>query len=93
MIYPYLEDLLVKKSCIREKALKTMVEESETTVRYEFAENNFVTMLYRCQNCLKRGYALEIDLALHLIVLVILTLGAGDNAHEVYRDSCLFRNC
>lgn len=90
MISPCLEDLLMKKSCVRENALKTLVEEFETTVRYEFAETNFVTMFYRCQNCLKRGSALEIDLTLHLIALVVLTLGAGDNAHEVYEDSLVF---
>ncbi|XP_055814818.1 uncharacterized protein LOC129884552 [Solanum dulcamara] len=85
-LYPYLEELFKKKSSTRESALRTLVKEFETNVHYEFAENNFVTLVHRCQNCLKRGSALEIDLALHLIGLVVLTLGAGDNAHEVYDE-------
>ncbi|MCD7457459.1 Interferon- developmental regulator 1 [Datura stramonium] len=85
-LYSYLEELFKKQSSAREKALRTLVEEFETNVRYEFAENNFVTLVYRCQNCLKRGSAKEIDLALQLIGLVVLTLGAGDNAHEVYEE-------
>ncbi|XP_055819230.1 uncharacterized protein LOC129887992 [Solanum dulcamara] len=90
MVSPYLEDLLSKKSSVRERALEILVEEFETHVRYELAENHFFTMVYQCKNCLKRGSALEIDLALHLIALVVLTLGAGDNAHEVYEDSLVF---
>ncbi|XP_059310785.1 uncharacterized protein LOC132062179 [Lycium ferocissimum] len=86
-LYPYLQELFKKKSSARESALRTLVEEFETNVRYEFAEKNFVTLVHRCQNCLKRSSALEIDLALQLIGLVVLTLGAGDNAHEVYEES------
>ncbi|KAK4378552.1 hypothetical protein RND71_000414 [Anisodus tanguticus] len=89
-LYPYLEELFKKKSSARENALRTLVEEFETNVRYEFAEKNFVTLVHRCQNCLKRDSALEIDLALQLIGLVVLTLGAGDNAHEVYEESLVF---
>ncbi|XP_070024442.1 uncharacterized protein [Nicotiana sylvestris] len=87
---PYLEDLFKKKSLAREKALRTLVAEFESNVRYEFAENNFVTLVHRCQNCLKRGSASEIDLALQLIGLVVLTLGAGDDAHEIYEESLVF---
>ncbi|KAJ8529939.1 hypothetical protein K7X08_036774 [Anisodus acutangulus] len=74
----------------RENALRTLVEDFETNVRSEFAEKNFVTLVHRCQNCLKWGSALESDLALQLIGLVVLTLGAGDNAHEVYEESLVF---
>nr|XP_016448510.1 PREDICTED: uncharacterized protein LOC107773623 [Nicotiana tabacum] len=73
-LYPYLQELYKKKSSRRENALKTLVEEFETNVRYEFAQNNFVTLVHRCQNCMKLGSALEIDLALQLIGLVVLTL-------------------
>lgn len=85
-LYSYLEELFKKKSSARESALTTLVKEFETTLHYEFVENNFVTLVHRCQNCLKRGSALEIDLALRLIGLVVLTLGAGYNAHEVYEE-------
>ncbi|KAH0727276.1 hypothetical protein KY284_003141 [Solanum tuberosum] len=85
-LHTYLEELFKKKSSARENALRTLVKQFETNVRYEFVENNFVTLIHRCQNCLKRGSALEIDLALQLIGLVVLTLGAGDNAHQVYEE-------
>ncbi|XP_015082384.1 interferon-related developmental regulator 1-like [Solanum pennellii] len=85
-LHTYLEELFKKKSSARENALRTLVKQFETNVRYEFVQNNFVTLIHRCQNCLKRGSALEIDLALQLIGLVVLTLGAGDNAHEVYEE-------
>ncbi|MCD7451618.1 Interferon- developmental regulator 1 [Datura stramonium] len=89
-IYPYLEELFKKKNSARENVLRTLVEEFETNARYEFAENDFVTLVHRCQNCLKRGSAMEIYLALQLIGLVVLPLGAGDNAHEVYEESLVF---
>ncbi|KAJ8548994.1 hypothetical protein K7X08_032357 [Anisodus acutangulus] len=73
---PYLGQLFKNKSSARENALKTL--------------SNFVTLVHRCQNCLKRGSALEIDLALQLIGLVVLTLGAGDDAHEIYEESLVF---
>nr|XP_016487981.1 PREDICTED: uncharacterized protein LOC107808017 [Nicotiana tabacum] len=89
-LYSYLQELYKKKSSRRENALRTLVEEFETNVRYEFAKNNFFTLVHRCQNCLKRSSALEVDLALQLIGLVVLTLGAGDNAHEIYEESLVF---
>ncbi|KAK4348104.1 hypothetical protein RND71_034443 [Anisodus tanguticus] len=87
---PYLGQLFKKKSSARENALKALVEEFESNVRYEFAKSNFITLVHRCQNCLKRGSALEIDLALQLIGLVVLTLGAGDDAHEIYEELLVF---
>ncbi|XP_059291474.1 uncharacterized protein LOC132044954 [Lycium ferocissimum] len=78
------------RSSARENALKTLVEEFESNVRYEFAENNFVTLVHRCQNCLKRGSASEIDLALQLKGLVVLSLGSGDGAYEIYEESLEF---
>ncbi|PHT41687.1 hypothetical protein CQW23_20541 [Capsicum baccatum] len=66
-----------------------LVEEFETNVQSEFAGKYFFTLVRRCHNCLKRGSAAEIDLALQLIGLVALTLGEGDGVFV----HCLFCWC
>ncbi|XP_070016774.1 uncharacterized protein LOC142174807 isoform X1 [Nicotiana tabacum] len=86
----YLEELYKKKGSIREDALGKLIIEFKKAVRYEFAQNICVTLTHRCENSLKRGSALEIDLALQLIGLLAITLGAGDHAHEIYEYSLEF---
>ncbi|XP_009622943.1 uncharacterized protein [Nicotiana tomentosiformis] len=86
----YLEELYKKKGSIREDALGKLINEFKKAVRYEFAQNICVTLTHRCENSLKRGSALEIDLALQLIGLLAITLGAGDHAHEIYEYSLEF---
>lgn len=75
---------ILKRELHQRKHPKTLVEELETTACYEFAKNNFATMLYRCQNCLKR---------LHLIAVIVPTLGAGDNAHAHYQGDRVLGYC
>ncbi|XP_060170906.1 uncharacterized protein LOC132601866 [Lycium barbarum] len=86
----YLEDLYKKKGSVREEALAKFIDEFKKKVRYEFAQNIYVTLTHRCENSLKRGSALEIDLALQLLGLLAITVGAGDNAHEIYEDALGF---
>ncbi|KAF8404889.1 hypothetical protein HHK36_009784 [Tetracentron sinense] len=45
------------------------------------------TLLYHCLNSIKRGSSKEISLACHAIGLLALTVGCGDNVHEILEDS------
>ncbi|KAM3199910.1 hypothetical protein P3L10_032270 [Capsicum annuum] len=86
----YLEDLYKKKGSAREEALRELINEFKKTVLSEYAQNRFITLTHRCENSLKRGSILEIDLALQFIGLIVITVGAGDNAHEIYEYSQSF---
>ncbi|KAF3667225.1 hypothetical protein FXO37_10118 [Capsicum annuum] len=74
----------------REEALRELIKEFKKTVLSEYAQNRFITLTHRCENSLKRGSILEIDLALQFIGLIVITVGAGDNAHEIYEYSQSF---
>ncbi|KAF3655583.1 hypothetical protein FXO38_14612 [Capsicum annuum] len=74
----------------REEALRELINEFKKTVLSEYAQNRFITLTHRCENSLKRGSILEIDLALQFIGLIVITVGAGDNAHEIYEYSQSF---
>ncbi|PHU01226.1 hypothetical protein BC332_31013 [Capsicum chinense] len=74
----------------REEALRELINEFKKTVLSEYAQNRFITLTHRCENSLKRGSVLEIDLALQFIGLIVITVGAGDNAHEIYEYSQSF---
>ncbi|PON72938.1 Coatomer beta subunit [Parasponia andersonii] len=50
-------------------------------------EKRFATLLHQCLNSFKRGAAKEICLASHLIGLLALTVGLGDNAREILEDT------
>ncbi|CAN4115135.1 unnamed protein product [Withania somnifera] len=89
-ISDYLEDLYRKKGSVREEALSKLIDEFKKRVLDEYAQNLFITLTHRCENSLKRGSALEIDLALQFIGLIAITVGAGDSAHEIYEDSQRF---
>ncbi|MCD7470779.1 Interferon- developmental regulator 1 [Datura stramonium] len=83
-------ELPIPRGSVREEALAILIDEFKKAVLYEFAQNLFITVTHRCENSLKRGSALEIDLALQLIGLLAITVGAGDNAHEIYEESLGF---
>uniref|UniRef100_A0A5B6YNU7 Putative interferon-related developmental regulator 1 n=1 Tax=Davidia involucrata TaxID=16924 RepID=A0A5B6YNU7_DAVIN len=84
-----LEELFSKRGPTREEALSKIIEAFTEKMQHEFAENLFATLLHRCENCIKRGSAKEICLASQAIGLLAITIGYGDEAHEIYRDSVL----
>ncbi|XP_057973461.1 uncharacterized protein LOC131161609 [Malania oleifera] len=82
-----LDALFEKRASTREKALSSIVQAFSSNLQHEFAEKNFVTLLHRCLSSIKRGFSKEIPLASRAIGLLALTLGSGDSAHEIFKES------
>lgn len=82
-----LEALYEKRGSTREKALAAIIEAFNSNLQNEFVEKKFVTLLHQCLNSFKRGSSNEIALASHAIGLLALTVGCGDNAHEILEES------
>lgn len=82
----YLEELLLKKSLKREKALALIVDclTSNFILEREFLKTNFATFLYRCLNLLKRGSAKELHSASQAIGLLAMIVADEDNEQEIY---------
>ncbi|KAK6939713.1 Interferon-related developmental regulator, C-terminal [Dillenia turbinata] len=82
-----LDALYEKRGSTREKALSVIIEAFSTSLQLQFVEKKFVTLLSQCLSCIKKGSAKEISLASHAIGLLALTVGCGDNAHEILEES------
>ncbi|CAA3024528.1 interferon-related developmental regulator 1 [Olea europaea subsp. europaea] len=82
-----LDDLFAKRGSTREKALSLITEDFTINYRHQFSQKNFATLLYRFLYSLKKGSAKEIALASHALGLLAVTIGCGDNAHELYKES------
>uniref|UniRef100_A0A2P2M9X6 Interferon-related developmental regulator N-terminal domain-containing protein n=1 Tax=Rhizophora mucronata TaxID=61149 RepID=A0A2P2M9X6_RHIMU len=82
-----LDALFEKRGSTREKALAAIIEAFNASLQHQFVENKFATLLHRCLNCIKKGPSKEVALASHAIGLLALTVGFGDNAHEILEDS------
>ncbi|KAF8406208.1 hypothetical protein HHK36_008293 [Tetracentron sinense] len=82
-----LNALFEKRGSAREKALSLIIEAFTNSLQHQFVEKKCVTLLYQCLNSIKRGSAKEISLACHAIGLLALTVGCGDNAHEILEES------
>jgi hypothetical protein len=83
-----LDELFEKRGSTREKALASMIDIFNSSLRHEFVEKKFATLLHQCLSCIKRrGSAKEISLASHLIGLLALTTGPGEKAREILEES------
>ncbi|KAL0387079.1 UNVERIFIED_CONTAM: hypothetical protein Sradi_2589700 [Sesamum radiatum] len=83
----FLDDLFAKRGSVREGALSSIVDGLNFNYRRQFAGKNFATLLYRCLNSFKKGSSKEIVLASHALGFLSITVGCGDNAHELYKES------
>ncbi|GFP99405.1 hypothetical protein PHJA_002084600 [Phtheirospermum japonicum] len=83
----FLDDLYAKRATVREAALTSISDGLKINYRSQFAEKNFATLLYRCLNSIKKGSSKEIALASRALGLLSITIGCGDNAQEIYRES------
>ncbi|KDP26477.1 hypothetical protein JCGZ_17635 [Jatropha curcas] len=83
----YLIELSEKGKSKRGEALSAIVQELTMELRTEFVEKNSATLLYQCLSCLKKGSAMELELALKVIGLLAIILEDEGLAHEVYQDS------
>ncbi|CAK7347437.1 unnamed protein product [Dovyalis caffra] len=82
-----LDALYEKRGSTREKALAAIIEAFNTNLQHQFVEKKFATLLHQCLNSIKKGSSKEIALACHAIGLLALTVGYGDNAHEILEES------
>ncbi|KAJ4963938.1 hypothetical protein NE237_023877 [Protea cynaroides] len=79
--------LYEKRGSTREKALSMIVDAFSNKLQYQFVENNCITLLHPCLNSIKKGSSQEISVASRAIGLLALTVGCGDNAAEIFKDS------
>ncbi|KAG2699008.1 hypothetical protein I3760_07G173100 [Carya illinoinensis] len=82
-----LDALYEKRGSTREKAMASIIEAFNSSLQHDFLEKKFATLLHQCLNSVKRGSSKEISLASHAIGLLALTVGPGDNAHEILEES------
>ncbi|XP_022768661.1 interferon-related developmental regulator 1-like isoform X1 [Durio zibethinus] len=79
--------LFEKRGSTREKSLAVIINAFNCNLQHQFLEKKFATLLHQCLNCIKKGSSKEISLASHAIGLLALTVGPGDNAHEILEES------
>ncbi|XP_059461356.1 uncharacterized protein LOC132190397 [Corylus avellana] len=82
-----LDALFEKRGSTREKALAAIIEAFNSSMQHQFLEKKFATLLHQCLSSIKRGSSTEISLASRAIGLLALTVGPGDNAHEILEES------
>ncbi|KAG7593118.1 Interferon-related developmental regulator N-terminal [Arabidopsis thaliana x Arabidopsis arenosa] len=82
-----LDALYEKRSSTREQALASIVDAFNSDLQYEFVEKKFATLLHQCLHCTKKGSTKETALASHVIGLLALTVGLGEQAQEILEES------
>ncbi|XP_039039060.1 interferon-related developmental regulator 1-like [Hibiscus syriacus] len=79
--------LFEKRGSTREKALEVINAAFSFNLQNQFLDNKFATVLHQCLNCIKKGSSKEIALASRTVGLLALTVGPGDNAHKILKES------
>ncbi|KAL0733346.1 hypothetical protein Bca4012_009556 [Brassica carinata] len=87
MLDQSLDALYEKRSSTREQALASIVDAFKSDLQHEFVQKNFATLLHQCLHCIKKGSSKESSLASHVIGLLALTVGHGDQSQEILGDS------
>ncbi|CAH8359712.1 unnamed protein product [Eruca vesicaria subsp. sativa] len=87
MLDQSLDALYEKGSSTREKALASIVEAFKSDLQHEFLQKNFSTLLHQCLHCIKKSPTKESSLASHVIGLIALTVGLGNQAQEILEES------
>ncbi|EOX98469.1 Interferon-related developmental regulator family protein / IFRD family protein, putative [Theobroma cacao] len=77
---------LSDKRAKREEALSPILKALTDNIEQNFVEENFVTLLYHCLHCVKKGSATEMQQAAHIIGLLAMITSCVDHAHEAYED-------
>ncbi|KAE8687108.1 Interferon-related developmental regulator family protein / IFRD protein family isoform 2 [Hibiscus syriacus] len=83
------DTLYEKRGSTLEKALASIIEAFNSDLQHQFVEKKFATLLHQCLNSIKKGSNKEISLASHVIGLLALTVGPGDNAREILEESIM----
>ncbi|ESQ34082.1 hypothetical protein EUTSA_v10007663mg [Eutrema salsugineum] len=87
MLDQSLDALYEKRSSTREQALASIIDAFNNDLQHEFVEKKFATLLHQCLHCTKKGSSKETSLASHVIGLLALTVGLGDQAQEILEES------
>ncbi|ESQ51197.1 hypothetical protein EUTSA_v10017549mg [Eutrema salsugineum] len=87
MLDQSLDALYEKRSSTREQALASIIDAFNSDLQHDFVEKNFATLLHLCLHCTKKGSSKESSLASHVIGLLALTVGLGDQAQEILEES------
>ncbi|KAK9076250.1 hypothetical protein SSX86_004583 [Deinandra increscens subsp. villosa] len=82
-----LEQLYEKRGSTRESALSSIIQRSSLGCQYQFCEKNFSELLYQCLKSFKRGSNKESCLAVEALGLLAITIGCGENSHELYKEA------
>ncbi|OIV96363.1 hypothetical protein TanjilG_09790 [Lupinus angustifolius] len=86
-----LDALDEKRSSTRENAFSSIIEAFNSNMQHQFVEKKFATLLHQCLASVKKGSkkasSKEIALAAHAIGCLALTVGCGNNAHEIFEES------
>ncbi|KAE8679171.1 activating signal cointegrator 1 complex subunit 2-like isoform X1 [Hibiscus syriacus] len=69
--------------------MASIIEAFNSDLQHQFVEKKFATLLQQCLNSIKKGSNKEISLASHVIGLLALTVGPGDNAREILEESIM----
>eukprot|EP00262_Sarcandra_glabra_P000725 TRINITY_DN10846_c0_g1_i1.p1 TRINITY_DN10846_c0_g1~~TRINITY_DN10846_c0_g1_i1.p1 ORF type:complete len:444 (+),score=87.91 TRINITY_DN10846_c0_g1_i1:285-1616(+) len=83
----HLDALYEKRGSTREKALAGLVDAFASHVQLSFVDNKCITLLHQFINSIKRGSTTEVSLASRAIGLLAITVGFGDDAHEIMEES------
>ncbi|KAF3594406.1 hypothetical protein DY000_02023278 [Brassica cretica] len=87
MLDQSLDALYEQRSSTREQALASILNAFNSDLQHEFVEKKFATLLHQCLHCIKKGSIKETSLASHVIGLLALTVGLGDQAQEILEES------
>lgn len=87
-IYEYLKDLSEKRKSDREQAVSYILKALTDNIEQEFVEKNFVTLLYHCLHCVKKGSAKEVEEAAYIVGLLAMITTYDNDAHEAYEALC-----
>ncbi|KAG2320754.1 hypothetical protein Bca4012_056210 [Brassica carinata] len=87
MLDQSLDALYEKRSSTREQALVSIVDAFNSDLQHDFVDKKFATLLHQCLHCIKKGSSKETSLASHVIGLLALTVGLGDQSQEILEES------
>ncbi|KAM5565843.1 hypothetical protein ABKV19_019725 [Rosa sericea] len=88
MFAPGNDEVQVEKDSLLDQAVDALYEKRLfRSYKHILFILRFATLLHQCLNCIKKGSSKEICLASHVIGVLALTVGCGDNANEMLEES------
>ncbi|KAE8691516.1 Detected protein of unknown function [Hibiscus syriacus] len=72
------------KASLREEALSSILKALTVNIEQNFVDRNFVTLVYQCLHCIKKGSPKEMKQAAHIIGLSSMITTSADKVHEAY---------